>query len=225
MITPEQAEIVKDIVPIDKLYEDALRPSLKQIGGVLESVTKVARFLFAPIEYAAAYQDRWQRQLKKVADNVKEDNLIEGQPQMVVPIINGLCLSLEGSLLSELFINLLAKSIDKTQQSLAHPSFPNLIGQLSHDEAVIIYYLKKGTLVAFTTPEDKIIEHGIGVKVNYVRSHQVLQFSAHLSMYREHLISLNICVDHGNGGFWLSSFGRLFAEACVPDEFHLSQTS
>ena len=221
-MTPKE---IKDIVPVDKIYEDAMRPAVQQLGKALENVAKVSRFLLAPIDFLAAQHDKWERYLKKVSDKVEDVNLVEGQPQLIVPILEGLSLTSEGSLLSELFTNLLAKSIDKTQQSLAHPSFPNLIRQLSHDEAVIIYYLKKGTLVAYSTPDDKIIEHGIGVKVNYVRSHQVLQFSAHLTMYREHLICLNICVDHGNGGFWLSSFGELFAKACVPDEFQLSQTS
>lgn len=223
-MTPEQAELMKDLLPVDKVYEDALRPAMKQIGGVLGSVAKTARFLFAPIEYVAAYADRWQLYLKKVADKVEEENLIEGQPQMVVPILGGLSLSLEGSLLSELFINLLANSIDKTKQSLAHPSFPNLIGQLSYDEAVMIYYLKKGIQVAYTTEDFKIVKEGLGVKIDYISGRQVLQFYNNLSMYREHLISLNICVDRGNGGFWLSSFGELFATACVPDEFPISSS-
>ena len=102
---------IKSIIPLDKVYEDALSPAMKQIGKSLESVAKTSRFLLAPIDYLAAQHDRWERYLKKVSEKVKDENLIEGHPQIVIPTLEGLSLTYENSLLSELFINLLANSI------------------------------------------------------------------------------------------------------------------
>ena len=99
--------------------------------------------LLAPIDYLAAQHGRWERYLKKVSQKVKEEDLIEGHPQIVIPTLEGLSLTYENTILSELFINLLANSIDKTKQDLAHPAFPNITKQLSHDEAVILNFLKK----------------------------------------------------------------------------------
>ncbi|HVV07420.1 MAG TPA: hypothetical protein VHC96_24505, partial [Puia sp.] len=70
-----KAEEIKEIVPVDKVYSDALAPAMRQIGKTLESVAKTSRFLLAPFDYLAAQHDRWGRYLNKVAEKVKEENL------------------------------------------------------------------------------------------------------------------------------------------------------
>src|SRR5438270_737774 len=74
---------IKSIVPLDKMYKDALSPAMKQIGKVLESVAKTSRFLLAPIDYLAAQHDRWERYLKRVSEKVQEENLIEGNQEYI----------------------------------------------------------------------------------------------------------------------------------------------
>jgi hypothetical protein len=46
------------VIPGEKIYDDALRPAMKQIGKSLESVAKTSHFLLAPIEYLAVQHDR-----------------------------------------------------------------------------------------------------------------------------------------------------------------------
>jgi len=212
-MTPQQ---IKDIVPIDKVYEDALRPAMKQIGVALESVAKTSRFLLAPIEYLAMQNDRWQRHLKKVADKVSDSNLIAGSPQIVVPVLEGLSLAQEDSLLSELFINLLAASIDKTKQDLAHPSFPNILRQLSHDEAVLLFFYKKKIRI-----RRKQLDASSWKKLPddpFVLIEQILNFPAHIQSYNQHLMGLSL-IDFTASSIGLTSFGRLFADACVPTSY------
>lgn len=224
-------EQIKSIIPVDKVYDDALSPAMKQIGKVLENIAKTSRFLLAPIDYFAARHDRWERYLQKVADKVKDDDFIEGHPQIVIPTLEGLSLSYENTLLSELFINLLANSIDKTKQDLAHPAFPNIIKQLSHDEAVILFFLKKKpyryNLRYRLSREETILEEFPLEK---------LQYPTHMSLYMDHLKSLNIAdvITTNHESIFeddkqigvntcnerrLKDFGELFAASCVPDIF------
>ena len=240
MITDE----IKNIIPIDKVYQDALSPAMKQIGKSLESVAKTSRFLLAPFEYLAAQHTRWERYLKKVSENVKEENLVEGHPQIVIPTIEGLSLCDEDSLLSELFINLLANSIDSTKQDLAHPAFPNIIKQLSHDEAVILYFLKKKSY-KLKRQSDLNAEGTLFVKHTTLEEEfplDKLQYPDHIWLYMNHLHSLNIAGTYKLPNpeyLWeeipsmqkrqigvieqserrLDEFGNLFARSCVPDEF------
>ncbi|MEC5145790.1 hypothetical protein [Chitinophaga sp. 212800010-3] len=86
---------IKNIIPTDKIYEDALSPAMKQIGKSLESVAKTSRFLLAPFTYLATQHDRWEKRLEKVAEKVKTENLIEGHPQIIIPTIEGLSLTYE----------------------------------------------------------------------------------------------------------------------------------
>jgi hypothetical protein len=218
-MTPKE---IKDIVPIDKVYEDAVKPAMKQIGLALESVAKTSRFLLAPIDYLASQHDRWQRHLYKLAQKVDDSNLIEGHPQMVLPILEGLSLSSEETILSELFINLLAASIDNTKQGLAHPSFPNIIKHLSFDQAVMLYYIKKG--FGFVN-EEQILRRKYSYPVVILES--ILRFPEQSSFYFEHLKSLNLIdfeemydyLDHPPKRIEITRTGVLFMDACVPNVY------
>ena len=235
---------IKSIVPIDKVYEDSLSPAMKQIGKSLESVARTSRFLLAPFDYLAAQHKRWERYLEKVSEKVSDENLTEGHPQIVIPTLEGLSLTDENSLLSELFINLLANSIDKTKQDLAHPAFPNIIKQLSHDEAVILYFLKKKSY-KLKRQSDLNEEGTLFIKTTTLEEEfplDKLQYPHHIWLYNNHLNSLNLSGTyklHNPEYLWeekpdtqrrqtgvieqyerrLDEFGHLFAKSCVPNEF------
>lgn len=232
---------IKSIIPVDKVYEDALSPAMKQIGKSLESVAKTSRFLLAPLDYLASQHNRWERYLEKVSERVKNENLIEGHPQIVIPTLEGLSLTYENTLLSELFINLLANSIDKSKQDLAHPAFPNIIKQLSHDEAIILFYLKKkGYKVR---QQSDLNEDGTNF-INKVTLEEEfpldkLLFPENIWLHMNHLNSLNLAGTWQVGnqeyiyhpdtkkqtGVFINSerrldeFGELFALSCIPDDF------
>lgn len=235
-------EIIKKI-PFDKVYDDALSPAMKQIGGALENAVKASRFILAPIDYIATYHKRWKRYLKKIAEKVDDKNLVEGHPQIVIPVLEGLILVYENTLLCELFINLLANSIDKTKQDLVHPAFPKIIQQLSHDEAVALYFLKKKSYKLKQQSDfnnDKHVFRNKRVVSDEFPSDK-LQFPEHIFLYLDHLHSLNIAgtwqvgnqksiVDkktniqtgvYINSERKLTEFGELFTASCVPDKFDI----
>lgn len=232
---------IKNIIPLEKVYDDALSPAMKQIGKALESVAKTSRFLLAPIDYLAAQHDRWERYLKKVSEKVKDEDLIEGHPQIVIPTLEGLSLTYENTLLSELFINLLANSIDKTKQDFAHPAFPNIIRQLSHDEAVVLFYLKKKKY-KLRQRSDLNVEGTFFINKIMLEEEfpiEKLQFPHHIWLYMSHLNSLNLAGTWQVGnqehihdpetgrqtGVFINSerrlveFGNLFVDSCVPNKF------
>lgn len=234
-------EEIKSIIPIDKVYEDALSPAMKQIGKSLESVAKTSRFLLAPFEFLSKQHDRWERYLNKVSEKVEKENLIEGHPQLVIPTLEGLSLTYENTLLSEIFINLLAISIDKTKQDQAHPAFPNIIKQLSRDEAVILFYLKKKSY-KITQKSDWIEERRVFINKKIIFEEfplEKLDFPQNIWLNMNHLNSLNIAGTWQVGqqeiirddeqkkqiGVYINSerrlteFGELFVNACIPNEF------
>ena len=240
-LTDMKPDDIKSIIPIDKVYEDTLSPAMKQIGKSLESVAKTSRFLLAPFSYLAAQHDRWERHLEKVSQRVNTENLVEGQPQIVIPTLEGLSLTYENTLLSELFINLLANSIDKTKQDLAHPAFPNIIKQMSHDEAVILFHLKKQSY-QIKQQSDWVEEKQLFFNKRTVSDEfplDKLTFPQHIWLYMNHLNSLNLAGTYQVGkqeiirdketgkqtGVYINSekrlieFGWLFVDACVPDDF------
>jgi Abortive infection alpha len=228
---------LKDILPVEKIYDDLLSPSVKQVGLALESVFKTARFSTFAFDIGAAFYDnRWQKFLKRISDKVEPQNIVEGQPQIVIPVLNALDLQQEDSLLSELFINLLSATIDKTKQDLAHPAFPNILSQLSHDEAVLLYFLKKDGWLSgesYLNHKDEKFYENISP---YPEALNHIAFTTHLALYYKHLANLNLVsyvlvdindtdLDPENrtyfyvGQIALNEFGWLFVNACVTNQF------
>ena len=218
-------------------YKDLLRPTGKQIGEILGNTMKVARFIFAPIDYGAKLQDKFQNFLKKVENKVPEEKCVEASPQISGPIIESMVYMDENSLLGEMFANLLACAIHRERQDKAHPAFPKIIQQLSHDEAIILFYLKKNAYAVeqrWNLSGDKIINTRTTKEEFPVDK---LSYPEHIWMYMSHLNSYDIAgswkkeQDHplyeNNqqiGGVTtshrkLTDFGELFAKACVPDSF------
>lgn len=221
----------------NQIYEDLAQPSVRELGKVLQNVTKTAKFVFAGFDYLAAKQDKWQKFLEKVSSKVPEKNLIEAHPQIAGPIIEGMVYIDQDSLVGEMFAELLAKSIDKDQQDKTHPAFPKIIQQLSHDEAVILFYLKKKNHKVHQTWDlngNQILNMRTTLEELPIDK---LTFPHHIWMYMDHLNSLTIAgtwrytqdelIWHNGrqtGGITkserkLSEFGKIFGEACVPNNY------
>ena len=224
------------VLPVEKIYDDVARPAFQEIGDAARSSVRAARFLLAPVDYLAAQQDRWQRWLKKVSDQIPEENLIFAHPQITGPAIEGLRYLEEENILAELFLNLLARAIDKDRVSEAHPAFAKIIAQLSPDEALIIYllneeermvkqYSKLFPEASTFGPRETVENHFPLAKLAYPQNY---------FMYMDHLHSLNLAGvwQHGNqepllqdgkqtgvniiSYSRLTPFGKLFAKSCLP---------
>ena len=226
------------LIPIDKIYDDLAQPAVHEIGEMLHNTTKVARFLWAPIDYLAKQQDRFQNYLKRISEKVEEDNLIETSPRIVGEVFEALKYSEQQSILTELFLNLLARSIDKKTQDKCHPAFPNIIKQLSPDEAVILFYLKQKIFELkqhskLDTEKMLFISNDI-IYNNFPTD--TLMNPANFFIYMNHLHSLNLAgiwqkgnqIPTGSNGkqdgvdiyneIKLTEFGKLFAEAIIPND-------
>ncbi len=227
-------------VPIEAAYNDVASPVAKQVGSALESTAKATRWLIAPIDYLAAQNDRYQNYLQRISEKVPEKNLIEGHPQIVGPALDGLKYLPQEDIITELFINLLSRAIDKERVSEAHPAFTQIINQLSPDEAVVIYYLSKQsykylTFAAFNKESNTFSPREIR---NNQFPVEYLANPGSYSFYMDHLYSLNLA------GIWqqgnqtpiidtetekqigveinslaqLTPFGQLFSKACIPED-------
>jgi hypothetical protein len=231
-------EDVAKFLPVEKVYDDLAAPAFKEIGEAVRNTVKASRFLLAPIDYLAAQHDRWLIFLKRVSDKVPEENLVPAHPQVAGPVFEGLKYLEQDSLLAELFLNLLARAIDKERVSEAHPAFATIISQLSPDEAFVIFYLsKRERLLKQYSPYNNTTNlFGPSEIVVNEFPLEKLMFPRNYFMYSDHLHSLNLAGiwRHGNqeviraGGVQtgvnitsyarLTSFGHLFAKACMPEE-------
>ena len=80
-------------------------------------------------------------ELPKKLSKKKTENIITPDPMVAGPTIEALRFSGCHDDIREMFLNLLATSIDETTANTAHPSFVNIIQQLTSDEAKILKHI------------------------------------------------------------------------------------
>jgi Abortive infection alpha len=146
---------VGDESPIDKflgkaaegLYEDGLKTSVSNIGETIG-------FLFKAISYYPRFWGKvldikWEDKVEQFEQNFKEnmsgvptDQIQLPPPSIAGPVVQALEYAIFDDELASLFAKLLSTSMDARVSQTAHPSFAEIIKQISADEARILKYLK-----------------------------------------------------------------------------------
>jgi hypothetical protein len=227
----------------EKAYDDILSKPAKQAGEFTEDFLKVIRLLSFPVQLAAAVQDKFKRMLTTAFDAVPQERRIDLQPQTIPsilqiagPIYEHTKYIDENGILYELFEELLARSVDSERISEAHPSFIHIISQLSHDEAILLYELKKRYFEIVDTldfDDKKGLWSNLKIESNTIPKDE-LMFPNNYEMYIHHLDSLGLVKwpiikqdpildgprqigTRRNSKIHLTEFGKFFVNACVPE--------
>jgi hypothetical protein len=70
-------------LPVKAIYDDAAAPATKQTGQFFEDVTKAVQLALAPVQYLAAWPDRFRNFLNKSVRQVPEERRISPAPQIM----------------------------------------------------------------------------------------------------------------------------------------------
>jgi hypothetical protein len=123
-------ESLSKFLPVEEFYKDAPQPAAREFGQSLGNSAKAARLLLAPIHYLAAQSDRLQIYFKRLSEKVNATDMIPVHPQIGGPVLDALRYVDDSGIIAEMYLNLLARAMDKQRVSEAHPAFPEIIRQL-----------------------------------------------------------------------------------------------
>lgn len=130
---------VAKAVPI---YQDAVQPAAKELGKALGTVAKTVNIALAPVSALVwgydQIKDFVDNKVTEKLQNVPEENIVTPPPHVAGPALESLRYTGSIDELKELYANLLASSMDSTTTRDAHPSFVEIIKQLSSDEAKLL---------------------------------------------------------------------------------------
>lgn len=144
-----------------RTYEDALSPTMRELGGLSEDTLKAFRLFTAPIQLIAAYQDRFRAFCDRVRQKVPEEHQREAPAEIGRPVMEAFASTSNDSPLMSMFEELMAKAIDKREADKLSPSFPNIIRSLSPLQAKMIAALKETPQITddlFKTDENLIVQ-------------------------------------------------------------------
>jgi len=83
------------------------------------------------LQYGAALQDRLARHISNSIDRVPEDRRIEPVESITLQIVDRLKFQEDGSPITDMYLSLLARAMDKECVGEAHPAFVQIVSQLA----------------------------------------------------------------------------------------------
>jgi len=135
------ADLVKEI----PIYEDAVQPFAKEAGKALQTIGKVVNAALTPayglvwgIEKIESYV---KKRVSEKLKNIPKEDIESPNPTVVGPALEALKYTGHEESLREMYANLLANALDKNTKHDAHPSFVEIIKQLSSAEADLLVFL------------------------------------------------------------------------------------
>ncbi len=121
-----------------EIYGDLAKPGVRQVGKALDTVMGLGNTVLWPITWAnersRIYLERNLEAYRERLSEIPEEKIIPVLPEIGVPIAEKLAYVADATL-ADLYINLLTKASSSDFASQAHPSFVNVINNLSPDEA------------------------------------------------------------------------------------------
>lgn len=137
--TIDSATALTKAVPI---YEDAIQPLAKEAGKALGTIGKAVNVALAPVSAVVwgydQISDFLETKVSEKLENVPEDRISTPPPNVAGPAVEALKFTGHDETLREMFSNLIANSLDSKTVLEAHPSFVDMIRNLSSDEGLIL---------------------------------------------------------------------------------------
>ncbi len=142
-------QAVSELAKAIPVYQDAVQPAAKELGKSLHLVARAVNAALTPVEGLVwgveKIRDFVRDRVASKLENVPPEDVQKPKPHVAVPAIEALRYTGAESDLAELYANLLATSMDKVTAYRAHPSFVDMIKNMSPDEARIMRFLATAT--------------------------------------------------------------------------------
>lgn len=137
-------ELVK-AVPI---YQDAVQPLAKEVGKALGTLGQTVNIALSPLRALVWSWETIEEYVKTTVEQklrerrVPPERIQTPEPDIAVPALE----AMRYSKLREQYAMLLATSMDRDAAKFAHPSFVEILKQLTSDEARILRFLPRKEL-------------------------------------------------------------------------------
>lgn len=133
--------IGKAIETVPELYQDAFQPTVQETGKFVSRIPRAINAAFSGLdkwilnrEYSI---DETKKLLAQKLENVSPDKIVSPEPYVAVPAIQAISYAMNNEDLRNLYANLLAKSMNIDIKDFVHPSYIEIIKQLSPLDAKV----------------------------------------------------------------------------------------
>lgn len=140
----------KAIETIPDLYDDALKPATRESGKTLALIPRAINAALVPLRQWIAEREyklaETEKLLAQKLEDVAEDKIVTPEAYVAVPAIQAISYSMDREELRNLYANLLAKAMNSDTKDSVHPSFVEIIKQMSPNDATIFKIISESDL-------------------------------------------------------------------------------
>lgn len=145
-----EEEIFKLATEVSKLlakevYGDALKPGMTEIGKAIQTVLGLGNTVLTSIamvnDKVKHIREKNLLKLDAKLKRIESEKIVDIHPEIAVPVLRKLEYT-QNKEIADLFLNLLTTAANFDTAHLAHPSFVNIISNISPDEAKILKYIQ-----------------------------------------------------------------------------------
>ncbi|WP_368280229.1 DUF4393 domain-containing protein [Enterocloster citroniae] len=131
----------KAIETVPEVYDDGLKLATQESGKVLAIIPQTIKSVLLPlrkwnIEREYNFKET-EKLLAQKLENVSPEKIVTPKPYVAIPTIQAISYSMDSEELRNLYSNLLAKSMITDSRDSVHPSFVEIIKQMSPMDASI----------------------------------------------------------------------------------------
>lgn len=143
---------VGKVVP--QFYVETISPTAKVVGN---EMARTVKNLLLPLRFFnSAIESTEEMFMKKISKTPIED-LVTPKAIIALPIFEQLKYCYEEKELKELYLTLLATSMNKKLNKNVHPLYLQILKELSSDEAIILKFLRERLFLAASIPKIDVI--------------------------------------------------------------------
>lgn len=127
------------------LYEDALQPTVKEVGKFAARIPRAINAAFSGLDKWILGKENNIEETKKLLayklENVDPEKIVTPEAYVAVPAIQAISYSMDSEELRNLYANLLAKAMNYDTKDHVHPAFVEIIKQMSPIDAQTLQYI------------------------------------------------------------------------------------
>lgn len=131
---------------LEKAYDDLAHPSVKSVGNTLSLVPRTVGVWLGKWEKWVINGEesirRTGQAVQEKASKIPENKLTEPEAYVAIPAVQQLSYCYDSEELREMYANLLVSSMNVDTKNKVHPSFVDIIKQLTPDEAKLLRSIK-----------------------------------------------------------------------------------
>lgn len=230
---PNDKEIIGQVIDqssgvLEKAYDDLAHPTAKSLGNTFSLIPRTIGVWFGKWEKWVINGEESIRlaaeAVREKAEKIPEEKLTEPEPYVAIPAVQQLSCCYDSEELREMYANLLVSSMNSDTKWAVHPSYVDIIKQLTPDEAKLMKYINGTQTKSIPIVDVELHLSGVASGVmtlaqSYSNIYKhILEYPNNYLVYVDNLIRMNLCTIPGTYLLQAGVYDEILSDPQLPQK-------